>query len=54
MSLIHLSCKRAGLNSEFSFFYNGCLTKTKELKMPYNLPRAGRVEGRDPCFSQEY
>ena len=27
-----------GLNSEFSISKTGCLTKSKELQLPYNLP----------------
>ena len=33
----------AGLNSKFSFWYIGCLTKSKESSIAYDLPIAGRM-----------
>ena len=39
----------AGLSSEFSFSKAGCLTKTKEISLPYYLPIAGgRIIGFIP------
>ena len=40
----------AGLNSEFSSSYIGCLTKAKELSLPCNLPISG-WERRDGFMS---
>ena len=38
-----------GLNSEFSFSHTSCLTKAKELSLPYYLPIAGgRIIGFIP------
>ena len=40
---------KAGLNSEFSFSYSGCLTEAKEPSMPYYLLIAGeRTDGLMP------
>ena len=38
----------AGLNSEFSFFYTGCLIEAKEPYLPYYLLIVGRTNGYMP------
>ena len=41
-----LSGVLTGLNSEFSFSWTSCITKAKELSLPYYLPiSAGRIIG---------